>query len=256
MARLDNLKKILRTSFVMAKADFFLRIEGNYLGALWYLLNPLIMFLVIILIRGQAISHNDIDNYPIYLIIGLTSFNFFKMSLANSIKAIRSNINYIQSTNNIKPEVLVISGFLQSIFSHLFEVFLMVIFLIYYRIDLLGLVIYLIIFLFFAIFILGLSFVFATIGMYIYDFSNIWSNFTQLLFFVTPIFYSLSKDGPLSIINQFNPLSYFLMMCRGALLKPSLLLPLEFIPMIIISCFTLFFGYLVFNKYKKTFSEL
>ncbi len=92
----QKIKKNLKISLALAKADFSLRIEGNYLGIFWYLLNPLAMFLVIILIKNYALKNVDTEYYAIYLLIGLTGFNFFKQALTNSIKSIRSKMDYLE----------------------------------------------------------------------------------------------------------------------------------------------------------------
>lgn len=256
MSRLDSLRKTLRISLAMAKTDFILRIEGNYLGIFWYLLNPLIMFLVIILIKNYAIKNTEITAYPIYLLIGLTGLNFFRLALTNSIKSIRSNIDYIKSMNHIVPETLVISGLIQAIFSHFFEFILIVIFLIYYHVSLIGILFYPIIFLFFTLFVLGVSFIFATVGMYVNDFTNIWNNVAQLLLFVTPVFYSISKMGFLYLINIINPLTYFLAVARDAIINLSPPSTLAAIIMIAICFVTLIGGWAIFNKFKNKFAEL
>ena len=113
---LSVLKKFLRTSISLAKVNFILRTEGDYLGILWYLLNPLAMFLIILLVKKHAFLNVEIENYPLYLFIGITGFNFLKQALSNSIVSVRNNIDYIKSINTIAPETFVVSGVMQAMF--------------------------------------------------------------------------------------------------------------------------------------------
>ncbi len=53
--RLKDVRNILRISLILAKTNFKLRIEGSYLGILWYLLNPLALFLILLLIKTYCI---------------------------------------------------------------------------------------------------------------------------------------------------------------------------------------------------------
>ena len=253
---LKKVEKIIRISFIMAKTDFTLRIEGSYLGIFWYLLNPLLMFLILILIQKYAIITTGTNNYPMYLLIGLTGFNFFKQALSNSIKAISSNTNYIKSINNIEPEILVISSVLQASFSHFFEFLIIIIFTIYYKISLIGLAAYPVIFFFFVVFTLGIAFIFATIGAYIEDFNNVWATVTQLLFFVTPVFYVIKKSSPTYLITLFNPIFYFLSISRNMIINiqpPSFPVALF---TTLFSITSLIIGLIIFNKFKNKFSEL
>ena len=248
----QKIKKNLKISLALAKADFSLRIEGNYLGIFWYLLNPLAMFLVIILIKNYALKNVDTEYYAIYLLIGLTGFNFFKQALTNSIKSIRSKMDYLKSINNIPPETLVISGLIQTIFSHFFEFLLIAVLLIYYQVPLAGLLFYPIIFLFFTIFVLGISFIFAAIGTYIYDFDNIWTSITSLILFATPIFYTTKK----TTLFVLNPLYYFLTVSRNLIIDFKVPDLVSSFIMITICFISLMIGLLIFNHFKKKFAEL
>jgi ABC-type polysaccharide/polyol phosphate export permease len=250
-----KIKSILGLSLSLAKADFKLRNEGSYLGIFWYLLNPLALFLIMLFIKGVAFSSGFISFYPIYLFLGVIMNNFFSRSLSSSVGVVGSNGGLIKSIK-IQYEPLVISEILESIFSHFFELFLLVIFMIYFKVSLIGIIYYLIIFAFFSIFLLGASFIFAVIGAYLNDFGNIWSIASQLIFFVTPTFYLLKKGTWLYKINLFNPLYYFLTAARDVTIYgkiPDLYLVYG---IIFFSAFFFIVGILIFNKFKPKFAEL
>jgi len=213
------------------------------------------MFLIIILIKKHAISNVYIKNYEIYLLIGVISLNFFKQALSTAINVINSNTNYLKSINNITPEILVMAGLFESIFSHFFDLILIVGFMLFYHLPLLGLILYPVLFFFFIILILGISFIFATIGVYNKDFNNVWLIITQILFFLTPVFYVIKKVDYIYIINLFNPLFYFLLIARSLLMDFTMPPIWAMAGLIIFGAVALVVGLSVFNKYKHEFSE-
>lgn len=256
MIKKYKLTEILRTSLSLAKVNFRLRIEGNYLGILWYLLNPLALFLVLLFVKETAFAGVKIPYYSLYLLIGIAGFNFFKQAITGSIDAINTNPDYIKSINKIAPESLVLSVVWQAIFSHTFEFLLIISLALYVQVSLLGFLFYPLAFLLFVLLITGISFVFATIGAYINDLNNIWNIISQLLLLATPIFYNISIGSLIYQVNLFNPLFYFLNITRELIIYqkiPSLFITLMFI---VLSFTSLLIGILVFNRHKKKFAEL
>ncbi len=216
-----NVTDILRLSFSLAKTNFKLRNEGSYLGIAWYLLGPLALFFIILFVRGAAFPGAAIASYPIYLLIGITGFNFFRQSISLSIRAITSSAEFIKSINNISPETFVISTILESSFSHVFEMLLVALFMIYFGVPLVGILFYPISFLAFLPFVLGAGFFCATIGAYAIDVDNIWAIMSQLFIFVTPIFYTMVPGTTLATVNLFNPLFYYINISRNLLISRS-----------------------------------
>lgn len=249
--RVSKFRSVLGLSFQLAKTNFKLRNEGSYLGIFWYLLAPLLLFLIIIFISSSFII-KDV-NYPIYLLIGLIIFNFFSHSAIQSANSIVFNTNIIKSMR-ISQESLVISTVFQTIFSHFFDIILLIIVLIFYQFSLIGLFFYIPIFMVFVFFVLGAAFILATLGVFISDLNNVLGVFITLLWFTTPIFYFIDK-GFLYKVNLFNPLFYFITITRDVFYQrmPDLWMILG---IILFSFFVFVFGVLVFEKFKNKFAEV
>lgn len=251
----NKLKSILGLSLSLAKADFKMRNEGSYLGVFWYLLDPLILFVIILSISGSFGNlSNQNANYPIYLLIGLVMFNFFRQATTLSANIISLNSFFIKSIK-VTQESLVISSVLQSLFSHFFEIVLLIIFMIIFKVSLIGLIYYPIILFFFLLFIIGTSFILATIGVYIIDMENVWNVLTRLLWFLTPIFYVAKPGTKLYLINLFNPMFYFIEVTRNIIIDKSFNF-LMINALIIMSLLIFIIGILIFNKYKDYFAEM
>ena len=168
---LNFYNKTISLSYSIAKANFKLRNEGSYLGIFWYLLNPLSLFVILLFLRGAFFSTENIKFYPIYLLIGIIMINFFNQLIGFSVNIIKNNSGYVKSIK-ISQEVFVFSMVIQSIFSHMFELMLVAVLFIYFKVSLIGILFYLFIFIFFTIFTSGLCLIFAVIGLYINDFNN------------------------------------------------------------------------------------
>ena len=158
--------------------------------------------------------------------------------------------------NGVKPIIFILASVFQSTFSHLFEFLMVFFFLIYFKISLLGLLLYPLLLFVFIILLLGIALILSTIGVYVRDLDNIWSVFSQLLFFMTPIFYVAKSDSLIYKLNLFNPLFYFLEIFRGLTIYKNFP-PFWMIGIFIFMSLSFFtVGLLIFNRYSKKFAEL
>jgi ABC-2 type transport system permease protein len=67
---------------------------ASVLGAVWSLLNPLVFLVVFsFLVR---VLHNNIPNFPVFLLSGLLAWNFFSVSLGNGLRSVIDNGNLVK----------------------------------------------------------------------------------------------------------------------------------------------------------------
>lgn len=244
---------MLRLSFALAKVKFKLRNEGSYLGILWYLLNPLFLFTLLFFIFNDRIGSN-ISQYPLYLLTGIILFSFFQSCTFESTKTIFENRGIIKSLK-FPYESLILANILNYLISHLFEIVIFIVFLIISKVNLIYLLIYPLILIFFGLFIYGISLTLSALTVYIPDSENIWNFFTKLLWFATPIFYEIGGQTKLFILNLFNPMYYFITLTRDILIYnkiPELWVIMGTIEYTFIS---LAIGIIIFTKLKKKFAE-
>jgi ABC-type polysaccharide/polyol phosphate export permease len=247
-------KKIIPLSYSLAKANFKVRNETSYLGVLWYLLNPLCFFLILLYLRGVLFSSASVPHYSVYLMIGLIMLNFFNQAINSSIGLIRGNSGFIKSMK-VPYEVFVFSIVFQAAFSHIFEFSLVALLFLYFHISALGLLLYAAVFVFYALFTLGLCFLFSTIGLYFSDFANVWSIISQLLMFVTPVFYVVVPGSYAYSSSLFNPLFYFMTAAREASNYGTIPSLLMFAALAILAAGSLFVGLFFFKRFKSRFAE-
>jgi len=248
-----SLGSLVRTSYVLAKADIRVKNEGSYFGALWNFLDPLFIFLILLFIRG-VFNIGLSEDYPLYLLIGLIVFNFFRQSSVRSLRSISGNSQLI---NNLKisPWVLALSSLFHVLFSHIFELLLLVIMMIFYGNSIISLVFYPLIFILIVSFVFGISLLLSTIVVFFRDIENIWKMFVRLLWFATPVFYGVVPGSLLYRFNQYNPLFYYISLVRDVIIYQIFPETRIIIITIFFSLFFLFLGIYIFNKFEGFFAE-
>lgn len=251
----QKIKSILGLSLSLAKAGFKLRNEGSYLGVLWYLLNPLFMFGLLFLIFANRLG-TEIPNYPLYLLLGVIMFNFFQQATTEATKTIIQEYRLFIKSINFPRESLLGAIVLKTLFSHLFEIILFIIFLLIFKNSLIGIISYPIILLFFCFFAFGVSLILAALTVYFIDLENIWLFASKLIWLATPIFYAVEGQTRLFYVNLFNPMYYFITIARELIIYTRIPELWTILGGIAYSLFFLLIGLLIFNKLKVKFAEM
>ena len=245
-----KLLETLRLSFYLAKINFKLRNENSYLGLLWYLIEPLFSFLILYMVFA---SHNQgIPHYPVYILFGSIIFNFFSSTISGAITVLKRNANVIKSYN-LNKSALVLSLVIQFIFSHLIELIPLIGLMIYLKISVLPLLFFYPPLLFMlTLFIVGITYIFAVLGVFITDLQNVWRVASKLIWLSTPIFYSVTAE---LFFVKFNPLYYFLELGRSVIIYRTI--PNNTVLLITVAQSLIFFalGLYVFHLFKGRVAE-
>ncbi len=255
MARKFEFKRFIGLSLELARAGFKLRNEGSYLGILWYLINPLLMFSLLLLVFSDRIG-GGIDHYPLYLLLGIIMFNFFSKATLESTKIFLHENRWIVKSINFPREALVGGIILRMIFSHFFEIALFTVFLLFFNLSIIGILYYLLLLVLFCIFVFGIGLLLSSIAVYVVDLENIWSFLSFLLWLGTPIFYTIGGQTKLFYANLLNPLYYFITIARDLTIYGKM--PDLWIigGALLFSLLSFFWGLIVFRKLKYRFAEL
>lgn len=249
-----SFKQIFTLSLTIAATEIKLKNEGSYIGIFWYLLNPLLMFLLLLAIFATRLGQ-DIPDYPFYLLLGIIVFNFFQQTTTESTKIIRQNSHIIKSVN-FPREALIGAVILKNLFSHILEIILFLAIAFFSKAPLAGILFYPEVLLVFSLFCFGISLTLSALTVYFVDLENIWVFICRLIWFGTPIFYTIAGQTRLFLLNLLNPLYYFITIARDLVIHartPELWLILA------ACCYSLLaltIGLSVFSRLKTKFAEL
>ena len=249
----QKIKKFWDLSFYLAKSGFKLRNEGSYLGIVWYLLNPILFFCLLFIVSSQSLG-SEIENYAIYLFIGIIMFNYFQSITIESTELIKNNRGLFKSINFSKS-AFILGNTLKFLFSHLLEFLVLILFASIIKENISNVLTYPLILIFFTLFTLGISLLLSSICIFFVDTKNIWIFISKLIWFGTPIFYRIKEGTLIYKVNLLNPLYYFIEITREIIIY-NRLPNLQIISIgILFSISTLILGLIIFEKLKYKIME-
>ena len=242
-----------RLGWRLALVDFKLRNEGSYLGNVWYVINPLLLFGVLYFVFVDRIV-SEIENYPAYLIIGILMFNFFSRTTLELTGIIRESM--LIKSFAFPRESLVLSVVIKHLLAHLFETVVFFALLTFLGISFLWVLLYVAIALLFAAFVYGVGLILSSVTVYLVDLGNVWQFFSFLLFFATPVFYVVEQGTMVLAANMFNPLYHFFTVAREIIVYETLPSSMSIGIVLAAPIITILVGQIIFNRCKGRFAEL
>ncbi len=256
---LGEISEILRFRQIIitfAVMDLKLRYRNSIIGIGWSFLEPLLILSILNLVFSSILK-NNIEHFPIFLILSLTMFNMFTRSTSSSIESILGRSNIVKATY-LRKEIFPIASNLTAFFMMLIEFFIVFLFIgIFQFVPTSTIVIlpYLLILLF--VFSLGLSFPLSALNVRFRDVRIIWAVITQALFFLTPIFYQISfLPKPISDVVKLNPLAQMIEIAHNAVLYDKFPSVQDISYVTIISIAVLIVGWSIFRKMNTTIDEM
>lgn len=72
----------------MVRRELRQKYKGSALGVLWYVVNPLVLMGAYSLMFSYVLRYDAIDDYPLFLLIGITIWVFFSQTLTASATAL------------------------------------------------------------------------------------------------------------------------------------------------------------------------
>ncbi|PIR53891.1 hypothetical protein COU75_03500 [Candidatus Peregrinibacteria bacterium CG10_big_fil_rev_8_21_14_0_10_42_8] len=238
----------------ITKSNFKLQNESSALGIIWYLLGPLLLFGIMLFVFSHRLG-SDVDKYPLYLLMGIITWNFFSTGAGRCMTTITGNASLIKSIP-IRIEILIIAAIFHALITHSIEIFLFLALLLLSGIIPILIPLYLIVLVISFIFTIGVGFALSATFVIFRDVQQIWSVITRAWWFATPIFYVPTTTGLGSKLSLFNPLYYSIHLSRELLIYnriPPLYLFVIFFGMSLIS---LLLGYYIFRKLQPNFVAL
>ncbi len=239
------------------------RYKGTYLGLLWSLLNPLLTlavytfaFAVIMKARFEGSQGGRLD-FALNMFCGLIVFGIFRELVSRAPRMMVESSNFVKRIVfplEIIPPAILCSSVIFSLFS--LCILLPAVLLVQHTVSQ-TIYQFPLILLPLCAMTLGLSWLLASLGVFLRDMGHFVGVATQLLFFGSPIIYPLSAvPERFQLIMRLNPLSTFLENSRRTLIHGE---PLEWgwwLVTLIVSLVVLQIGYAWFMRSKTAFADV
>lgn len=247
----------------LIKREVVGRYRGSFMGILWSFFNPVFMlavytfvFSVVFKARWNAGSDSKTE-FALVLFAGLIVFNLFAECVNRAPALILSNVNYVKKVVfplEILPWVALGSALFHALIS--LGVWLIAYFIFFGAPHLTVLLLPLVI-LSLLLFIMGLTWGLASLGVYLRDVSQFIGIITTVLMFLSPIFYPASAlPEDYRHLLLLNPLTSAIEQARDVLFWGK-------VPdMTILSIYLLgatlvaWFGFAWFQKTRKGFADV
>jgi ABC-2 type transport system permease protein len=216
---------------MLARTEFKLRFFGSVLGYVWTLVRPLMLFGVMLFVFTVILNinkNNKTPHYPEYLLASLILFTYFQETTSGAVPSLVGRENLLRRVRF--PRLVVpLSVALFCLFNLCMNLIVVFIFILASGIDprwswlelvpLVGLLV---------IFAAGVGMLLSALYVRFRDVQPIWEVFLQLLYYGSPILYTVQTAAkhhflhiPFSRILVLNPLGSIFTQARKALLQPS-----------------------------------
>lgn len=204
----------------LVEKDIKLKYRRSFLGYLWSILNPLLV-MVIMVIVFSSMFRSDIQNFPVYLIIGQTLFGFMSESTNQAIGSITGNAALLKKTY-VPKYVFTVSKVTSSFVNTLFALGALVIVFVVCQVSVN--IYYLFIPLILVqeyVFCLGLGMLLAQSSVFFRDIQYIYNAIITAWTYLTPLFYpiSLLPDQLRYMVETFNPMYFYITQFRQIVLE-------------------------------------
>jgi len=241
----------------LVRTNFKLRYNNSLLGFVWVLLKPLLTFLVLYFVFSRFRAE-WIDNYQIYLLLGIILYTFFNEGIMFGMSSILSTSHIILKVN-FPREVALSSSIIMALINFIINIIVLGIFMIFNPIStsVIGLLYFILIICALFLVIYAVSLFSSIILVKLRDLEHITTLILQLLFYATPIFYPIDIL-PVSAqrIIGLNPLTIIIQASRSAVITGEVVLFDRILIVIGGSILFIFLGKLFFNKNIKRIAEL
>ena len=249
--------------FNLAKREVVGRYRGSALGLLWSFFNPVLMlavytFVFSVVFKARWAGGSDSKTeFALILFSGLLIFNLFSECINRAPGLILSNSNYVKKV--IFPlEVLPIVALGSATFHFLVSLLVWLLFyLTFFGAPPATIMLLPVILIPFVLIILGLSWLLASLGVYLRDVSQVIGMVTTVLMFLSPIFYPIAAlPEQYRPYMQISPLTFIVEQARDVMMWGKAMDWAGWGIWMGVSLFIAWLGFAWFQKTRKGFADV
>ena len=254
-AHASSLKRNWFTITSLVSKDFKLKYRRSVLGVLWSVLNPLLMMCVLAVVFSSVLKFGgDIENFPMYLILGNVLFALMSDSTSGAMTSILESaplIKKVRVSKVIFPLEKVLFQLVNFSISLIAVVIVMLIFRIPPTLNLLALPVLLA---FMTLFCAGLGMLLAALAVFFRDVCHLWGVVITAWTYATPLFYPINMLPEwMQAAESLNPMYHYVTYFRDIAMYNTLHGLQEQAVCLAMALVTFAAGFAVFKATEKKF---
>ena len=250
--KLYQYRELLKTSI---KKDVGGKYKNSFLGVIWSFINPLLQICVYAIVF-PLIMRNNIENYTVFMVCGLIPWTYFSSVINRSSFVMVENGNIIKKVY-FPREILPISLVTSETVTFLISTIIIIGFVLLNGVGITYLILfYPLLLLTQYILLIGISLIVSSITVYFRDLQHFIGVFLQLLFYGTPIVYSLETiPERFRWVLKLNPMTHIIEGYRDIFYYKQMPNVNQILIILAIGVALTIIGYMIFNKLQKKFAE-
>lgn len=229
---------------------------NTVLGSFWHVLNPLFQAAIYYFLFGVVLdARGDIDNYAVWLIVGLITFSYTQKAVGSSSVIIVQRVAMLR-TLNFPAGILPISVNLGELLAHGPAMLVMLLItLVAYDAGIAWLLLIPIVIVQ-TVFNLGLGLIVARFTVHFQDFGQLLAHLLKMWLLASGVMFPIDNapQGPILSTLEANPAYVFISLSRQALFDGSLD-PGLFMTAVLWAVGTLVVGILFFHRHEGRYSN-
>jgi ABC-2 type transport system permease protein len=242
----------------LVSKDFKLKYRRSVLGVIWSVLNPLLMMLVMSLVFSFFLRYDNIEHYPLYLIVANITWQVFADSTNAGMMSIIDAAPLLKKVR-VKKAVFPVEKVLFSLVNFLFSLIAVVVVMLWEGVAPtpvmllapIGIVLLM-------LFCVGLSLLLSALAVFFRDLIHLWSVLLMAWMYATPLFWPVSmiEQVPyhaVRVLMYVNPMYNFVTFMRDTVIYATIP-PVEVVGSCVVwALLSLVLGYVVFRTRERRF---
>lgn len=237
----------------LVKRDFKKKYKRTVLGMAWSILSPLLMLLIMKLVFTQFFGRTT-PHYTTYLFCGNLIFSYFKESTNQGMSSLMGNAGIFTKVT-VPKYLFLFSKNVQTLINFGLTLCVFFLFCVLDHITFTWkfiLLIYPILCL--VLFNIGVGLILSALFVFFRDIQYLWSVFTQLLMYMSAIFYTIDQyDYTTQCLFLLNPVYLFIRYFRKIVIEATIPTPWFHLLMMADVTIVLGIGCWIYKKYNTKF---